>query len=58
MWQSGCGRCLGDAATNWTDCASSTPSLRPQEFKEGRELAPSATERVAIYRRLVAYMKE
>lgn len=29
-----------------------------QEFKEGRELAPSAAERVGIYRRLVSHMKE
>lgn len=28
------------------------------EHKNGRELAPSALERVEIYRRLVTYMKE
>lgn len=29
-----------------------------QEVKEGRELCPTASERVGIYRQLVAYMKE
>ena len=29
-----------------------------QEVKEGQELNPSAEDRVDIYRRLVAYMKE
>ena len=32
--------------------------LAVQEFKEGRELAPSAEERVGIYRQLVNHMKE
>ena len=29
-----------------------------QEYKEGRELAPSAGDRVEIYRRLVAHMRQ
>ena len=29
-----------------------------QEYREGRELDPTAGERVAIYRRLTAYFKE
>lgn len=29
-----------------------------QEYREGRDLAPSVAERVAIYRRLTAYFKE
>lgn len=29
-----------------------------QEVREGRELSPSAAERVGVYRQLAAYMKE